>query len=935
MKAPYCLFILFVLFSVSAFAQTDSSFYTRAYSALKTTYDAKPVEKVYLHLDKPNYLPGDTLWFKAYIVVGKLHELSALSGVVYTELISPKDSVIKRVTLEVNSGIAWGDMPLSAKLKPGNYHLRAYTRWMRNAGPDYFYDQRINIGGANAFANTGIIAKVNPDVQFFPEGGDLINGLRSKVAFKAISPNGSSEDIKGSIIDNDGNTVAEFNTLHAGMGVFALTPQAGKTYSAKIQLKDSREFSVALPKARNEGFTLALNTANKDSIFIKVSANSQLFARKPNSMFYVLGQSGGEVLYTAAATLKTPVFTATIEKSRFPSGIVQFTLFDDAGQPVSERIAFIKGNDTLQTVIASAKKTYAPREQVNLNFIAKNDAGEPVGGTFSVAVINESRVGTDENAEGSIFSHLLLTSDLKGYVETPNYYFVNTTDKKSAELDVLMLTQGYRRFEWKQILNKPDTHIAYQPQKALSIEGSIKTPSGDLVPNGKLSLISTKDKVYMDTVTNALGNFKFDELYLSDTAKIVLQGRKQHNGKNVAIYVKQPDFPAVTKYTDHRFIINELPAATLQTNFDEYQKQHTADSLKYGAQLQGVTITAKRIAKPDVYNLNGTAPERAVDMKRFKNLNSLKEAVMWAIPLVSVQNGALIYERNPVRLLLDGMDLSKDDLDAYSPSEIDNIRLISASGYENGGFRPAYIVINTKRSAGTDTTVLKQVTITAKKYSTPVLTRSSNLHGPGNADAVLMGDKLIGCSTLADCLRGKLFGVGFKLDGTPVNLSRGGRFNAGSEEMVIIVDGNQLPGNELNNINAQDVLSIEALTSVFSRSIYGNSLGGGALIITLKNGSEQTFVTSEKPSGIITYPFPGFHKARQYYTPKYSSLNQNIGAPDFRSSIYWKPDVTTDKDGKAAFDYFNADTKGTYRVIVEGIDGNGNLGRTVYRYRVE
>jgi hypothetical protein len=924
------LFLSCILCSTAALAQTDSSFLTKAVGNLKTTYGTKPVEKVYLHLDKPNYIPGDTVWFKAYTVVGKTHALSALSGVLYVELISPRDSVVKRIVLRLTSGIAIGDFALSGKLTPGNYNIRAYTAWMRNAGPDYFYNQRVNIGGITPGEMAAPAVKLNPDVQFFPEGGEMVSGVRSRVAFKAVSQNGSGENIKGSIIDNEGTAVAEFESTHAGMGIFALLPQAGKTYSAKISLADGRTFTTALPKALDAGYVLSVNNTRKDSLFIRVATNAPQFQSKQNSAFYLVGQSGGEVYYTAAGTLKTPVFGAGIDKKRFPSGVVQFTLFAD-GQPVNERVVFVQNNDTLKMALSSSVKTYASRSPVKLDFVAKNDANEPVTGSFSVAVINESRVGADENVEGSIFSHLLLTSDLKGYIEKPNYYFTNTTDAKRAELDMLMLTQGYRRFEWKQILAAPDTRIVNQPEQSLTLEGTIKTTGGGIVPNGKLMLTSTRENTVLDTVTDANGNFKFTNLQLSDTAKVVLQARKQNNGKRVAIFVKQPDYPNIIKSNAQEAAGNDLSAEALRKNYAAYQNQLHDDSLKNGKQLSQVNITGKKLDKGDPYAAKRNVAGRTYDMKQFQSYPSMRDVILNALPGYKMVGDVLIKAGKtggPTDIFLDGSFVSIDNLYAYLPSEIESFKTGDVGDVQEAQKQNTYIVITTKRRAGTDTTVLKQVTIMAKKVKKNVVTRSSNLHGAGNADQVLMGDQIgANCINISDCLRNKIFGVTFKQDGTPVN-SRGG-------DMLIEVDGNRMPGSELNNINANDVNSIEVLRSTFSKSIYGSDIGGGLLIITMKQGSERKFVTSESPTGLITYPFKGFYKARTYYTPKYTAANQNDGARDLRSGIYWKPDVLTGKDGKATFDYFNADTKGTYRVVIEGIDDDGNLGRQVYRYKVE
>ena len=316
---------------------------------LKTHSESHITEKVYLHLDKQNYGFGDTIWYKAYTVVGEHHQLSALSSVLYVELISPKDSMVARQILPLVSGTGWSDIPLLPTLKQGNYRIRAYTNWMRNAGPDYFYNQKIRIGGIPVETNTQKpTTQVNPDVQFFPEGGELVNGIRSRIAFKAMSTKGLGEAIKGTVEDNEGDIVADFASQHLGMGEFAFTPQSGKTYKAKISGAGEAGFTVELPKAQEEGYTLALNNSEPDSIYIKVAVNEKTLNGQKNSTFYIIAQSSGKVYYTSESKLEGLVYSAKVEKSRFPSGIAQFTLFSQSGEPMAERVAFIQNSDTLK-----------------------------------------------------------------------------------------------------------------------------------------------------------------------------------------------------------------------------------------------------------------------------------------------------------------------------------------------------------------------------------------------------------------------------------------------------------------------------------------------------------------------------------------------------------------------------------------------------------
>jgi len=1034
----YISAFLLAAISIPAFAQTDSSFLSHVINKLE---QQPATEKVYLHLDKQNYFLGDTIWYKAYTVIGQHHQLSALSGVLYVELVSPKDSVVSRQTLHLLSGVAWGEIPLARSFKQGNYHIRAYTNWMRNAGPGNFYNQKIRIGGVAPVLATQTKQK-NPDVQFFPEGGQLVNGVRSRIAIKAVNNNGLGEDIKGTIEDNEGNIVADFATRHLGMGVFALIPQSGKTYKAKISIPGETAFTVELPKAQDEGYTLTLNNSQVDSVFIKIAVNDKTFNNQKNHTFYILAQNNGKIYYTSQGKLESLSYAAKVEKSRFPTGITQFTLFSQSGEPLAERIAFVQSADTLNLNLNTTSQSYATRQKVAIAINAKDNNNKPTTGSFSVAVINESRIGIDENSESTILNNLLLTSDLQGYIEQPNYYFTNVSDQTKSDLDVLMLTQGYRRFDWKQVLNNVTPKIVYQPEKSLELIGSLKTPSGKPIPNGKINLVATKENFLTDTVTDINGNFKFMNLNLPDTAKVVLRARKENNGSNVAIYVQQPNYaPLIKQYEPGPATANPAPgqAAELLKNYADYQKQLKEDSLQNSRRLKEVVIKDKTTPKPDIYNSYGAVMEHDVDMKKLaaqglpmtlalvydlkqvvnvpyhgpvqfmidgfvrkkddfnyfspkevesirmidatgvspatvilttkryahtdtsstalkevqikdkaarkpdiynnygsvmeyavnmKMLNSeflnVKDAMMSMVPgLHYVPGGGqgfkFFYEhemKRPVQVIIDGFKRTQDDLNTYSPRELESIRMIASTGSN-----PPTLVLTSKRYAGTDTisTALKGVVIKERKArKEPDLSRSANLN-PGSADQVIMGDQLGSCINLSDCLTGRVhFGD--------------------IEGMSVIVDGNILGNGKdyLNQLNPSEIYSIEVLYHVNARSIYGSSIKkAGALVITMKNGGESSYVTSVNPAGLITYPFKGFYKAKTFYSPKYDHPKTDTDQPDLRSTIYWNPNIITDKDGKASIEYFNNDTKGTYRVVIEGIDDNGNLGRQVYRYKVE
>jgi hypothetical protein len=613
--------------------------------------------------------------------------------------------------------------------------------------------------------------------------------------------------------------IVDFATQHLGMGAFAFTPQIGKTYKARIKTGiGETAFEVELPKAKDAGFILGINNTRPDSIFLKVAANEALFQQKQHSAFYVIAQSGGKVYYTAQSTLEDQVFTAAIDKKRFPSGIVLFTLFAGNGEPLNERSAFIQNDDTLQLSISNPVKTFAPGQKVTLNLEVKSPSGKPVMGAFSAAVTNESMLLGDEASDINIFSSLLLTSDLKGYVEKPGYYFTNASDQTRADLDVLLLTQGYQRLEWKPVLNNTQPPTIYPPETALELAGSIKTYSGKPVSHAKIMLIAAKDNFITDTVTDINGNFLFKYLDLPDSAKVLLSAKKVNNNNNVNININKPDYPPVIK------------------------DNHTVDANRITAEIPAVT-----------------------------QLDSIQKRLQQI-------------------------------------ADLRNRRM------------------------------LKEVTVKAHKYykrEKPDLSDSFNLNGPGNADQIIMADDFKGCVNLVDCLVGIIRGVEIQ-NGVPRNMRRFDMKNGTPQykQMSLIIDGALSMGTRLEDINPNIIHSIEVLRSNSTLAVYGTDTGGGYLIITTKHGGND-YISKEPSPGTLRYSVHGFYKAHEFYSPKYNTPQSNALASDLRATIYWDPNIITGADGKTTLNYYNGGTKGTYRIVMEGINDEGNLGRLVYLYKVE
>jgi hypothetical protein len=569
----------------------DSALIKKISGSLQTYTTKHSIEKAYLHFDKPYYAVGDTIYFKAYITNGPLHELSTLSGILDVELINPDNKICDRVKLKVKDGRAWGDFALADTLKGGSYRLRAYTSWMRNAGDEYFFDKSVSIVKATSKISRSdqnnknkpaqsVRSKALPgkvDVQFFPEGGSILNGAVSKIAFKAVAPNGLGTEIKGAVTDGMGNKVSAFASNNLGMGVIKLLPEAGKTYKAIITCADSSTVTVELPVAGNNGYALNVDNSDLRNINISVMAGKQTTETSIN----LVAQSAGLVYYYTQSKLVNGTFTAVIPKNKFPSGIVQFTLFSSAGEPLNERLVFIDSDDQLKLNVTTEKQSYSPRQKVKINLNAGDKNGKPITGSFSIAVIDETKVKVEGDAENTILSNLLLTSDLKGYIEKPNYYFTNKSDETRTNLDVLMLTQGYHRFEWQQILNDKYPPVTFQPEKIITVTGTIKGQWGKPIPYGKVSLLSVANSFFfLDTIADANGKFIFKHLPMKDSMQYVIQATDKNIRRNSIIEIDNAKPPVLSKNknTPGNWIIPD----SILSNYLQSSERFHHEQLKQG-----------------------------------------------------------------------------------------------------------------------------------------------------------------------------------------------------------------------------------------------------------------------------------------------------------------------------------------------------------------
>ncbi|MBA9075871.1 MG2 domain-containing protein [Rufibacter quisquiliarum] len=384
------------------------------------------------------------------------------------------------------------------------------------------------------------------DLQFFPESGELVNGIWSRIGFKAVGANGLGKDVQGEILDETGAKVADFKSQKFGMGRFGMMPQAGKRYEARLQDSKGTVTVYPLPLAKEKGVVMMVDNTKPDKIVARVVLNGFSPTDRPK-LINVVGHSRGRACYSGYSGTGKDMLLLDIPRKTLPAGVIELALFSETGEPLAERLFFMHESQGLQLALTSPKEAYKPREKITMQLQAKDVTGKPVQGRFSVAVTDAKKVEADPQA-GNLFTHLLLTSDLQGFVEQPGYYFRSQDTETQIALDNLLLTQGWRRFVWKDVLQEKDVMLAYPLERGLAISGTVQRLSGKPEPGAVVTLLGLKESpLFVMATADAQGKFIFGVKDLTDSAKYVVQARgpKGRSSLNVLLDKGVPLVPVV------------------------------------------------------------------------------------------------------------------------------------------------------------------------------------------------------------------------------------------------------------------------------------------------------------------------------------------------------------------------------------------------------
>ena len=528
-----------------------------------------PQEKIYLHTDRSRYQAGDTIWLRAHLVDAATHRATFISRYVYVELIDIDAKLLKRIKLRPDEkNVFHGYIPIQEDQPQGYYSLRAYTRFMENLPENYFFHSDIAIVNPKGRKTSKEDAKEKGKhdtlvyrppfhVTFFPEGGYLPVGVHWRVAFKGVGTDGWSDEVHGIVVEKQsGDTVATVKHSHRGMGTFMMTAEKGKVYVARLLNGQNRYLEFELPEAEE-------NVPMLSAHWVKNRLGVTLSHPKQEGLRLVM-HTRGMVFYNRPWNTDHPVLF--INKQQLPGGVIQLLLVDEEENVLSERLVFNREAQELQTTLNTDKQEYGLREKVEIEALLDRETTDSLGlGNFSASVcFSEDEASTSPS---SIYTYLLLSSEVKGNIELPETYFKENTKESEQNLDLLMLTQGWRRYDISKLtqgsLKQPDT----KPEIGQEIHGQVVSEySGKPFEKAPVLMIIQGARFYEEKETDSLGRFSFTHLEFPDSTRYILRGLSHKNkSKDVLTKVQEDFFPKIYK---HKGIYTLLNRPTVKKELD-------------------------------------------------------------------------------------------------------------------------------------------------------------------------------------------------------------------------------------------------------------------------------------------------------------------------------------------------------------------------------
>lgn len=837
---------------------------------------------------------------------------------------------------------------------------RAYVRFempKKLDSPDGLLNIQIEHEGQMEAISRAIPIVLNKiDLQFFPEGGDAVAGLPCRMAFKAVNEFGKAADVAGTVLDSRGREVATFASWHNGMGAFDFQPLPGEQYTARLTQPATAAKTYDLPELRSQGFALHLQSRTADSLTFQVNAT------RPGKV-YLTGSAGDKLFFfkqygeipvsptankgETGASPYTYRYTVSIPTTELPMGIARFTLFNEKKVEIAERLVFVNRDRGLRLEVKTDKPQYLPRETVRMSVRATDHAGQPVQGHFSLGVTDESLLTFADDKQGHLLSALLLEQDLRGKVEEPNFYFDTKEAKAEQALDHLLLTQGWRRFEWKEVLHPAPLVHQHQPERA-TLEGWLcDANTGKPLAGKKLALHPDGATVTTDTA----GRFVFQNADIT---------RHRH------IRDEQNQLHEVVDFNLKMVLRQGIPEGRQQWYYAQSYQMHGGPTVLSGKvtdeaakeELIGVSVKIMKggaIVCGAITDFNGDY-RIPLDPGRYDVEVSYTGYTSSRITGVQVLPGAINHQNFSMS---SGTMLTEVTIVEYKVPLIqqDNTSMGQTMSFNGMGLRDAggRIARPMDRAPGRVKKEKADKQVEIKEYKVPLIKQDETATGQA-----LTSDQIKNLPTRTTQQIVATKAGTTSIDGGQVNI-RGSRSNATNYYVDgIRVQGAPPPvqdlerrevgtgglGAEFGSRAERDALSEVVVVGYATEPSRRDETGA---ISTLRFDDAERKrsrrerienddrMAAAKPAApqptVVRQTVRQYTRARQFYVPKYSGpVSQRT---DFRPTIYWNPDLRTNSSGTATVEFVTSDAITNFRATVEGISATGIPGCTEQQFFVE
>ena len=490
-------------------------------------------EKIYVHVDRPLYVVGETMWFKVHCVAADTHKPLDISKIAYLELLDKESNPVAQLKVTLENGQGEGSLSVPATLANGTYALRGYTNWMKNFGAEGYFETPVRILNPFTAPETQPVAEASKTtsygVQFFPEGGNLVSQVENRVAFRVVGRDGKGIGFSGALVDAQNDTLLRFEPLRFGMGSFRFTPASGGKYRVVLQDRQGGFFNYPLPDVQNQGFAVQVGDSTEQLIRVVVRAQPESAAAGASLLAH--GRQGAPL--ALRPTFQNGVAVFVLNKNQLGEGITQLTIFDQSTRPVAERLYFKRPANRLAVTAKTERGEYGSREKVHLDLTAQlasyedgrnGPAARTTAAVLSVSVYLLDSLASPDQAD--IDTYFGLTSDLQGTVESPATYFRESGVEVDAALDHVMLTHGWRRFRWDEVLADKKLNFRHLPEYGGHfIRGKITNTLTEKPERNVAAYLATPDlrpKLFI-AQSDSLGNLLFEVKKLRDTQEIIVQ----------------------------------------------------------------------------------------------------------------------------------------------------------------------------------------------------------------------------------------------------------------------------------------------------------------------------------------------------------------------------------------------------------------------------